>query len=60
MRVKLLLVLPGALLVVVGIALSAQFTFVGPTFPDDPLGFVGWGLLLVGLAEMKLVDAIVD
>lgn len=55
-----LLLLPGAVLTLVGIALSAQFTFTGPTLPTTPLGWVGWVLVVAGLLEMKLVAGLVE
>lgn len=56
---KLLLLVPGALMVVVGIVLAGQFDLVGPQFPEGPVGVIGWGLILCGLLEMRLVDAVV-
>jgi len=52
MRVTLFV--SGFLLALAGIALTATFSFTGPEVPQDPLGFVGWGLLLLGLAAMKV------
>lgn len=57
---RVLLLVPGVVLVLAGIALSAQFTLSGPEIPTDPLGWVGWTLILVGLAEMKVVDALTE
>jgi hypothetical protein len=53
---KLKLLLPGALLGLVGVVLSADFRFAGPTFPDGPVDVLGWLLLLGGLAWMAAVD----
>lgn len=50
---RLLLMVPGALLALTGVALSATFSFIGPEIPQSPLGFVGWALLLLGSAAVK-------
>lgn len=51
---RLLLMVPGTLLGVTGVALTATVSFTGPEIPQSPLGFVGWALLLVGLVAMKV------
>jgi hypothetical protein len=51
---RLLLLLPGAVLALVGLALTATFSFIGPEFPQSLQGVLGWALLLLGLAAMKV------
>jgi hypothetical protein len=51
---RVLLLLPGALLALVGVALTATFSGVGPEIPQSPAGVLGWALLLLGLAAMKV------
>lgn len=55
-----LLLAPGALAALLGVALSAQFTLASPESPTTPIGFVGWALLMGGLLEMKLVLAVLE
>jgi hypothetical protein len=51
---RLLFLLPGALLALAGVALTATFSFTGPEIPQTLQGFVGWALVLLGLAAMKV------
>lgn len=57
---QLRFLLPGALLALLGVALSATFSLGGPTIPRSPLGVVGWALLLVGLVAMKVGAELAD
>jgi len=52
MRLRLLL--PSAVLALVGVALTATFSFVGPEVPQTRQGVAGWALLLLGLVAMKV------
>jgi|GEM_PF-2601044 len=50
---RLLLLLPGALLALVGLALTATFSFIGPELPQSLQGVLGWALLLLGLVAVN-------
>ncbi|WP_049905551.1 hypothetical protein [Halorubrum californiense] len=46
----------GILLSVTGLAiffLDTGFEFAGPQLPDTALGYVGWGLLLLGVGLLR-------
>jgi hypothetical protein len=49
--------IPGAVLSLAGVALTAEFDLIGPQFPDGPVEWIGWIALLLGLFLMKLAAA---
>ncbi|WP_436932110.1 hypothetical protein [Halosimplex halobium] len=54
---RLGLLIPGAALSLAGVALTAEFDLIGPQFPDAPVEWVGWIVLLLGLFLMRLAAA---
>jgi hypothetical protein len=55
--VKLKLLIPGVVLSLAGVALTAEFDLIGPQLPDGPVEWAGWVALLLGLLLMKLAAA---
>lgn len=51
--VKPRLLVPGLVLSLGGVLLSATFTFAGPRFPDGPVGVFGWVVALAGFALLR-------
>ncbi|WP_161625183.1 hypothetical protein [Halosimplex carlsbadense] len=48
------LMIPGVALALAGVALTAEFDLTGPQFPDNPVEWLGWTAVLLGLFLMKL------